>query len=700
MRIWTLLMTVLGGSILWAAEPRPMKVSDLFSFKRVADPQISPDGTRVVYQVTTVSLEENKSITNLYLVDVHGKTPPRQLTTSMKKESHPRWSPDGKKILFESNRSGSTQLWVIDLESGGEARQLTQISTGAANGIWSPDGKQIAFVSSVYPEFSELPFAESDKKNAEKQAAIDKDPVKAKVFTKLFFRHWVEYTEDKRGHLFVIDADGKNCRNVTPGDRDAYPNSSTFSVGDDYTFSPDGKHLIFAAAPAEDEAWSTDYNLCRVRIDNTSTKWETLTGQNKAADNSPRFSPDGKKLAWRAQKKPGYEADKWDILVADCDETGTIKGQITNVTEMMDLSVNEFVWYGKGLVFTADQKGSTPIFYLSFQAGMWKKESIPQPKEGMNNALSTTNSVKGGGAAPLVFLNGKMNQPAEVFAGEVNLSQANADLLKELALGRPESLSVPVEGQVNMQMWLLKPPGFDPNKKWPVVYLVHGGPQSAWEDAWSFRWNPQLWAARGYVIVMPNPRGSTGFGQKFCDEITGDWGGKCYRDLVAGLDAVEKLPYVDNNRLAAAGASFGGYMMNWFAVNDISKRFKTLITHCSVWNFDSMWGTTDELWFDEYEHGGLPWEKPEKYREFSPHARAGKMKEYKTPMLIIHNDLDFRCPIGQGHELFTTLQRLKIPSRFVNFPDEGHWVLKPKNSERWHNEVFQWLEKYAPPHGK
>lgn len=700
MRIWTLLMTVLGGSILWAAEPRPMKVSDLFSFKRVADPQISPDGTKVVYQVTTVSLEENKSITNLYLVDVHGRTPPRQLTTSTKKESHPRWSPDGTKILFESNRSGSTQLWVIDLANGGEARQLTQISTGAANGIWSPDGKHIAFVSSVYPEFSELPFAESDKKNAEKQAAIDKDPVKAKVFTKLFYRHWAEYTEDKRGHLFVIDAEGKNCRNVTPSDRDAYPNSSTFSVGDDFTFSPDGKHLIFAAAPAEDEAWSTDYNLCRVRIDNTSTKWETLTGQNKAADNSPRFSPDGKKLAWRAQKKTGYEADKWDILVADCDEKGTIQGKITNVTEAMDLSVGEFIWYGEGLAFTADQKGSTPIFYLSFQAGTWKKESILQPKEGVNSALSTTNSVKGGGAAPLVFLNAKMNQPAEVFAGEVNLSRANADLLKELALGRPESLSVPVEGQVSMQMWLLKPPGFDPNKKWPVVYLVHGGPQSAWEDAWSFRWNPQVWAARGYVIVMPNPRGSTGFGQKFCDEITGDWGGKCYRDLVAGLDAVEKLPYVDKDRFAAAGASFGGYMMNWFAVNDISKRFKTLITHCSVWNFDSMWGTTDELWFDEYEHGGLPWEKPEKYREFSPHARAGKMKEYKTPMLIIHNDLDFRCPIGQGHELFTTLQRLKIPSRFVNFPDEGHWVLKPKNSERWHNEVFQWLEKYAPPHGK
>jgi dipeptidyl aminopeptidase/acylaminoacyl peptidase len=251
-----------------------------------------------------------------------------------------------------------------------------------------------------------------------------------------------------------------------------------------------------------------------------------------------------------------------------------------------------------------------------------------------------------------------------------------------------------------MQVWILKPPGFDPKKKWPVAYLVHGGPQSAWKDAWNYRWNAQLWAAQGYVVVMPNPRGSVGFGQKFVDEITGDWGGKCYRDLVAGLDYIEKLPYVDKDRIAGAGGSFGGYMMNWFAVNDVSKRFKCLITHCSVWNFESMWGTTDELWFDEWEHGGLPWEKPEKYAEFSPHKKAGNLGKNKCPMLVIQNDLDFRCPIGQGHELFSALQRQGVPSRFVNFPDEGHWVLKPKNSAYWHKEVFDWLTKYAPPGGR
>jgi dipeptidyl aminopeptidase/acylaminoacyl peptidase len=242
-------------------------------------------------------------------------------------------------------------------------------------------------------------------------------------------------------------------------------------------------------------------------------------------------------------------------------------------------------------------------------------------------------------------------------------------------------------------MWLLKPPGFDPAKKWPLVYLVHGGPQGAWEDGWSWRWNPSLWAAQGYVVACPNPRGSTGFGQKFVDDISGDWGGKCYRDLMAGMDTLEKLPYIDKERIASAGASFGGYMMNWFQGN--TTRFKTLITHCGVYNFDSMYATTEELWFDEWEHGGPPWgPNRNSYEKHSPHRLAAN---FKTPMLIIHNDLDFRVPVSEGHQLFTTLQRLGVPSKFINFPDEGHWVVKPRNSEYWHKEVFAWLARYAPP---
>lgn len=711
-----LLVALVSAAAAPAARAQPpkraMTVDDLFAFKRVAAPQVSPDGQTVAYQVTTVDLEKNKSTTALWLAAADGKTPPKQLTDPKgKRDANPRWSPDGSQILFESSRSGSTQLWVVDA-TGGEPKQLTSLSTGASNGIWSPDGSHVAFVSTVYPEFSEKPFAESDKLNKQKDDEIEAGPVKAKTFTKLFYRHWDEYVGDKRQHLFVLKVRYApqespaavmpkwEPRDVTPGDRDANPTSSTFSSGDDFTFTPDGKHLVFTAVPAENEAWSTNYDLCRVSVTNTSTKWETLTKDNKAADSGPKFSENGKKLAWRAQKQPGYEADKWDVVVADCKPDGTLAGKPEAWTAKHDVSVNEFVWmgsYDSGLLFTADQNGRTPIFLLTNQG---KRLSVRHPG-GACSGLTVT------GGNFVSFSEAAMNRPAEVRVlwwpradrPVVTVSNANEKLLGELDLPQPESVKVKVEG-ADMQMWVLKPPGFDEKKKWPVAYLVHGGPQGAWEDGWSFRWNAQVWAAQGYVVVMPNPRGSTGFGFKFMDEITSDWGGKCYRDLVAGLDYVEKLPYVDKERIGAAGGSFGGYMMNWFAVNDAAKRFKCLITHCSVWNFESMWGTTDELWFDEWEHGGLPWEKPGKYAEFSPHKKAGELGKNKTPVLIIHNDLDFRCPIGQGHELFSALQRQGVPSRFVNFPDEGHWVLKPQNSRHWHKEVFAWLAKYAPPGGK
>ena len=697
-------LLLLGGltpsARLVAADKRPMKVEDLFAFKRLGAPQVSPDGKSVVYQVGTVSLEENKTTTALWLAPTDGKAAPKQITDPKgKRDANPRWSPDGERILFESNRSGTSQLWILTAD--GEVKQLTDISTGASSGIWSPDGKHVAFVSSVYPEFSEKPFAESDKLNKAKDDEIENSPVKAKVFAKLFFRHWDEYVGDKRQHIFVISADGKDSRNVTPGDRDANPTSSTFSSGDDFTFTPDSKHIVFTAVPAKDEAWSTNYDLCRVSITNKSTRWETLTADNKAADSGPKFSASGKKLAYRAQKQAGYEADKWNILVVDCKEDGTFAGKPFVCTEKYDVSVNEFTWnsgYDRAFFFTADAFGRVPIFMVQVEGTGFKVEY-----EGRSCGSLTTSRQRN----MLCFTESAMIHPAEVKAfwwpGDakpVNVSKANEALLAELDMRQPEEVEVPVEGNVKMHMWILKPPGFDGSKKWPVVYLVHGGPQGAWEDGWSFRWNPQLWAAQGYIIVMPNPRGSTGFGQKFVDEITGDWGGKCYRDLVAGIEFVEKLPYVDTDRFATAGASFGGYMMNWFAVNEIAKKFKCQINHCSVWNFESMWGTTDELWFDEWEHGGLPWEKPQKYAEFSPHKKAGNLAKYKVPMLVIQNDLDFRCPIGQGHELFSALQRQGVPSRFVNFPDEGHWVLKPKNSEHWHKEVFAWLKKYAPPGGK
>lgn len=707
MRLW-LAALVFAIPTLVSAQPakRPMQIDDLFKFKRLSEPQISPDGKTVVYVQGDVSLEKNKTTRSLWLVSSDGKSAPRQLTNSEKSDGHPRWSPDGKSILFESSRSGTSQLWIIDI-AGGEARQLTTISTGASNGTWSRDGKQIAFVSAIYAENSEKPFAESDKLNKKKADEIEASPVKARVASKLFFRHWDEYVEDKRQHLFVASFENGKAgepRDVTPGDRDANPTSSTFSSGDDFTFSPDGKFLYFTAVPEKDEAWSTNYDICRVPVSGGTTKWEAITKDNKAADTGPRFSPDGKWLAYRAQRKPGYEADRWEIMIAPVDGSAPAK----SATAEVDRSADSVVWdfESKHVYCIVDENGSNVLYKVDATPGTDFGIASEFPwfaPAGWSSLTVANTSLK------FALLRSSLNRPAEIVTwgpwtqiegrDDNNVSHANDALIQQLDLAEPESIKVKGAGGVPMQMWLLKPPGFDAKKKWPLVYLVHGGPQSAWEDSWSYRWNAELWAAQGYVVALPNPRGSTGFGQKYVDEISGDWGGKCSEDLMAGLAHLEEQPYIDKNRMAAAGASFGGYMVNWFAVN--TGKFKCLISHCGVWNFESMYALTEELWFDEWEHGGPPWGKNrESYEKHSPHRLAGNLGKFKTPMLVIHNDLDFRVPVAEGLQLFTSLQRQGVPSRLVNFPDEGHWVLKPRNSQFWYRETFGWLKKYVEPGGR
>jgi dipeptidyl aminopeptidase/acylaminoacyl peptidase len=698
---------------LAAAEKRPMTIDDLYRFRRVSDPQISPDGTQVVYVVASITEPgKNPSKSNLWLAATDSHTPPRQLTTTDKKDSHPRWSADGKRILFESTRSGGApQLWTIDL-GGGEARRITHISSGAGNAIWSRDGAHIAFVSSIFPEFSDKPFAESDKLNKERSDAEENSPVKVRTANHLFWRHWDSYVEGKRQHLFVMKSDGSDIRDVTPGDRDAFPTSDTFASGDNYTFSPNGKFLVFTAVPANDEAWSTNYDICRVSIDNKSKDWECLTKDNPAADGSPAFSPDGTKLAYRAQKKAGFEADKWQLMVVSTDAGGVFQGKPKSRTAELEISIDEFAWPSNdSLAYVFEDKANRKFGVECggfSETGEWYCPIVRLPDGGSLSSLVISPDGSGVG-----FLWASLHSPPEVYASRTqpgarpkdsffepfkNLSRANDKLLDALELPPPESAKIPIEGG-EMQMWILKPPGFDPSKKWPVAYLVHGGPQNAWLDAWSYRWCPELWAAQGYVVALPNPRGSTGFGQKFVEEISGDWGGKCFDDLMKGADYLANLDYVSKDRMIAAGASFGGFMMNWFAVN--TGRFKALVSHDGVYDFDSMYGTTDEVWFDEFEHGGPPWGgNRASYEKHSPHRLAANLGKLKTPMLVIQNDLDFRCPIGQGIELFTALQRQGVPSRFINFPDEGHWVLKPANGKRWHEEVFGWIKKYCPPGGR
>ncbi len=689
-----------------AMTKRPITVEDLFAFQRVSAPSISPDGLWVVFASSEITdSRNNKSVSRLWLVPTDGSAPPRQLTNPVAKDNNPKWSPDGRWILFESTRSGNSQIWVIN-PYGGEAKQITKISTDASTATWSPDGRHIAFVSAVYPEFSSQPFVESDKANKDKTEAIAASPVKARVFKRLFYRHWDSYVEDKRQHLFVIDLTedvpgtlvASEPRDVTPGDRDAYPTSTTFSATQDFCFSPDSTHLVFSAVPALNESWSTNYDLCRVAISGGSTEWQTLTTANLAADGHPVFSPDGTKLAFRSQRKPGYEADKWEISVVECNLDGSLNSEPKSVTPDIDLSFDEIVWRSNDQIITsAESNGSKPLYAISVS-----KPNIAERAQSVGTSMNLSISADG---AVLVCNNSRLTHPAEVFtvqmneqflrakAPGLNLSRMNERLLAEIQFADTTSISVKGADDDPMQMWILTPPGFDASKKWPLAFLVHGGPQGAWADNWSFRWNPQIWAAQGYVVAAPNPRGSTGFGQKYTDQISGDWGGRCYVDLMAGLAYLETQPYIDIDRMFAAGASFGGYMMNWFEGN--TTKFKTLVNHCGVYNFDSMYTTTEELWFDEYEHGGPPWgPNRASYEKHSPHRLAAN---FKTPMLIIHNDLDFRVPVSEAQQLFTALQRQGIPSKFINFPDESHWVTKPANSRYWHNEIFTWLKGYCPP---
>lgn len=657
----------------------------MFRFKRVSEPEVSPDGKRVVYVVAEVLKDENRTNADLWLVNADGSGEPRKLTNSPKRDAHPRWSPDGKWIAFESARDGETQIFVLPVE-GGEARKLTTLSTGASQAVWAPDGKSVAFVSAVFPEFSAKPFKESDKLNADKQAARDKSKVKARVFDHLLYRHWDSWVEDRRQHLFVIGVDASGGpagepRDVTPGENDAVPTSSTFSAGDDFTFSPDGKQIAFTAPPAviREQAWSTNHDIWTVDLATGARR--NLTERNPAADGYPRYSPDGKWLAYRAQAKAGFEADRWQLWLMNL-----ATGETRSLTADFDGSPDAFAWSadGKTLVFPAADHGAESLYSVAVAGG-----GVKRVVTGGSNSDVTL--APDGRTA--VFSRSSFMAPAEIMRADlaggqaVALTHTNAALLAPLALSQPESVTVSGAGGTPVQMWIIKPPHFEAGKKYPLVFWVHGGPQSAFGDSWSTRWNPQVWAAQGYVVTLANPRGSVGFGQKFTDEISKDWGGKVYDDLMACLAHMEKQPYIDTTRMAAAGASFGGYMMAWFEGH--TDKFKCIVDHDGVYNFDSMYGMTEEVWFDEHEHG-KPWEQAD-FDKYSPNKYAAN---FKTPMLIVQNDQDFRVPVSEGIALFTTLQRQGVPSKLLMFPDEGHWVLKPQNSELWHKTIFEWLATY------
>ena len=675
----SLTLLLLSAAVAFA---RPLELEDLFRFHRVSDPQLSPDGKTVVFVITDPLKAENKTKSDLWLIPAAGGEA-RRLTNAPKHSRHPRWSPDGKWIAFESNRDGGYQVWLMPAD-GGEARQLTKLATEATAPVWSPSGDKLAFVSAVYAEFSDRPFAESDQLNREKLAAVEKNPVKARLFDQLLYRHWDSWVEGKRQHVFVVGVQGGvaagSPRDVTPGDNDGVPTSETFSEGDEFAFSPDGKSLAFTAppVPTRTQAWNTNHDLWLVDLA-TGARRQLTT--NPAADGEPRFAPNGKYLAYRAQARPGFEADRWQLMLLDL-----ASGQARSLTAALDRSIDSFTWSpdSAALYFhTADNAGAT----------LWRIASAGGVAERVVTGGSTSEVRVGPDGRTLIYELSGFNQPPELMrlapgAEPQRITHINDALLQGIEISAPESVTVAGAGGTPVQMWILKPPHFDPAKKYPLVFWVHGGPQGAFADGWSTRWNPQLWAAQGYVVSLANPRGSTGFGQQFTDEISRDWGGRVYTDLMACLAFLEAKPWIDPTRMASAGGSFGGFMMNWFEGH--TDKFRCLVNHNGVYNAESMYGSTEEVWFDEWEHG-KPWEMTEREKSFSPHLYAAN---FHTPMLIIHSDLDFRIPITEGMQAFTALQRQGVRSKLLMFPDEGHWVLKPGNSELWHRTIFAWLEEY------
>ena len=656
------------------AQKRPFDVNALLDLKRISDPQISPDARWVAFTVQTVDVAANRKPQQIWIVPLAGGAP-RQITHDGQSNNRPRWSPDSQRIAYISDRGGSSQIWLMDPD-GSNAKQVTNFTAEADGELFAPDGKSLVFTSAVYPE-----CGADDACNKKKIEADAASKVKARIYSELLYRHWTGWNSKRRSHLLMTPVGGGEVKDLTPGTIDVPP----FSLGgpDDYAISPDGLELCYSMNADPVPAISTNSDLYVVPAAGGEAHKITLTA---GADSSPQYSPDGKYIAWRAQFRAGYESDRWRLMVLE-----RATGKVTNLTENLDRWVNSFTWSpdSSTLFFTTEDRGRQAIQFVSVKGGMIR---IAASGDSELDDMQLTHDGK-----TMVYTQQTGVSPVEICRASstggaaVSLTHLNDATLGEYQLTPLEEFSVEAPDGAQVQSFVVKPYGFQAGRKYPVIMLIHGGPEGNWGHLWQNRWNAQVFAAAGYLVVMPNPRGSTGYGQKFIDEINGDWGGKPFDDVMAVTDhVVADMPYADGSRMTAAGGSYGGYMVDWILGH--TQRFKALIAHAGVYDLNSEFGATEELWFPLWEMGGTPWDKPEDYQKFSP---SSYVKDFHTPTLVIHGELDFRVPYTQGLELFTALQLQKVPSKLLVFPDEGHWVLKPQNTVLWYQTFIDWLDSWV-----
>ncbi|MDQ1639638.1 MAG: hypothetical protein QOF62_2977 [Pyrinomonadaceae bacterium] len=663
------LSVVLLASFASAQQTSHYAVEDLLKIRRVGDPQVSPDGKRVAFTIGDVNFDANRTLTQIYIMSSAGGDM-KQLTNGAGSSSSPRWSPDGKKIAYVTG----DQVWVMEPD-GSNKEQLTKISTGAGGPVWSPDGNWMAFVSDVYPDCT------SDECNRVRDEAAEKSKVKAHVTDRLLFRHWVEWRDRKRTHVFVVASKGGVARDLTPGDFDSPPYAVAGDV--DYGFSPDSKELAYLRNPDKIEAISTNSDVYIVPTAGGPAR--NITVSNKGYDDTPVYTPDGKYIIYRSQATAGFEADRWRLMAYN-----RSAGTSVELLRGFDQGVDEVALSpdGNTIYFTAGDRGYENVYKVPVTGGAQQK--VAGNLFASNLAVAPDNTF--------VFVSSSMSGPAEIFRGNagsvIALTHVNKELMAQAKLRPAEEVEWTGALGKKIQGFVIKPVDFDPNKKYPLIVIIHGGPQSAFNNNWGYRWNPQIFANAGYVVFQPNPRGSTGYGQQFTNEISGDWGGKPYVDIMNGVaDVLRRNSFIDRTRIGAAGASYGGYMVDWILGhnNDPRFRFKTLVSHAGVYNLTSMYGATEELWFPEWEFKGTPWSNPAMYARWSPNMFV---RNFKTPTLVTAGELDFRVPYTQSLELYTALQRSGVESKLILFPDEGHWILKPQNSAFWYHNVLEWFDKH------